>query len=178
MARVALDLESKESLQLLSANGWRRAPGLVPGEPNQGLVAEMLGSPARLPEYDDSGWDRNVNVQDRLSVGFTFAWYRLAFTMPEEVKGQKVAGNRVYFETNVDNYGEIYIDGKIDGSNGVVTGNNTPKRALIEEPAVPGGQHVIAVLVANAPLGVPVGAIFIRYVYMAFEESPAQAAAR
>ena len=178
MARVALDLESKESMQILSADGWRRGMGLVPGEPNQGLVAEMLGSPARLAEYDDSGWDQDVNVQERLSVGFTFAWYRLAFTMPEEVRGQKVAGNRVYFETNVDNYGEIYIDGKIDGSIGVVTGNNTPKRMMIEEPAVPGAKHVIALLVANAPLGSPVGAIFIRYVTMAFEQAPAQAASR
>ncbi len=177
MARVALDLETKESMQILSAGGWSRAPGLVPGEPNQGLVAEMLGSPARLAEYDDSGWDRDVNVQDRLSIGFTFAWYRLGFTMPEEVKGQKVEGNRVYFETNVDNYGEVYIDGKIDGSIGVVTGNNTPKRVMIEEPAVPGGKHVIALLVANAPLGSPVGAIFVRHVTMAFEQAPAQASA-
>ena len=178
MARVALDLESKESMQILSANGWRRAMGLEPGEPNQGLVAEMLGSNARLAEYDDTGWDQDVNVQERLSMGFTFAWYRLAFTMPEEVKGQQVAGNRVYFETNVDNYGEVYIDGKIDGSIGVVTGNNTSKRVMIEEPAVPGGKHVIALLVANAPLGSPVGTIFVRHVTMAFEESPAQAAAR
>ena len=173
MARVALDLESKESMQILSAGGWSRAPGLVPGEPNQGLVAEMLGSPARLAEYDDSGWDRDVNVQDRLSIGFTFAWYRLGFTMPEEVKGQKVEGNRVYFETNVDNYGEVYIDGSI----GVVTGNNTPKRVMIEEPAVPGGKHVVALLVASAPLGSPVGAIFVRHVTMAFEQAPAQASA-
>ncbi|PKB82760.1 MAG: hypothetical protein BZY88_03700 [SAR202 cluster bacterium Io17-Chloro-G9] len=178
MARVSLDLEAKETMQILSANGWSRAPGLVPGEPNQGLVAEILGSDARLAEYDDSGWDHDVNVQDRLSVGFTFAWYRLAFTMPEEVKGQKVAGNRVYFETNVDNYGEVYIDGKIDGTIGVVTGNNTSKRVMVEEPAVPGGKHVIALLVANAPLGAPVGAIFVRHVTMAFEEAPAQAAAR
>ena len=93
--------------------------------------------------------------------------------MPEEVKGQKVEGNRVYFETNVDNYGEVYIDGSI----GVVTGNNTPKRVMIEEPAVPGGKHVVALLVANAPLGSPVGAIFVRHVTMAFEQAPAQASA-
>ena len=169
MARVALDLESKESMLILSAGGWRRAMGLVPGEPNQGLVAEMLGSPARLAEYDDSSWDQDVNVQERLSVGFTFAWYRLAFTMPEEVNGQKVAGNRVYFETNVDNYGEVYWDGKIDRTIGVVTGNNVNKRVLLDGPAVPGQKHMIAVLVANAPLGEPVGSIFMRFAGLAFE---------
>ena len=40
MARVALDLENKDDLQVIKAEGWRIAPGLVPGEPNQGLVAE------------------------------------------------------------------------------------------------------------------------------------------
>ena len=54
MARVSLDLESKESMQILSSSGWRRGTGLEPGEPNQGLVAEMLGSNARLADYDDS----------------------------------------------------------------------------------------------------------------------------
>ena len=169
MARVALDLGNKKDLQLLSATGWRMAPGLVPGEPNQGLVAELLASPARLPDYDDSGWEKDVDIQARNSKGFTFAWYRLAFTVPEEVEGQKVAGNRVYFETNVDNYGEVYLDGKIDRTIGVVTGNNVNKRVLLEEPAAPGQKHLIAVLVANAPLGEPVGSIFMRFATLAFE---------
>ena len=172
MARVALDLGDKKDLQLLGTTGWRVAPGLVPGEPNQGLVAELMGSPARLPDYDDSGWDKDVDIQARYSKGFTFAWYRLAFTMPEEIKGQQVAGNRVYFETNVDNYGEVYLDGKIDRTIGVVTGNNVNKRVILEEPAVPGQKHLIAVLVANAPLGEPVGAIFMRFATLAFEEAP------
>lgn len=172
MARVALDLGNSDDLKVLSTSGWRRAPGLVPGEPNQGLVAEILGSPARLADYDDSGWDQDVNIQDRLSVGFTFAWYRLKFTMPEEVRGQKVAGCRVYFETNVDNYGEVYVDGNIERSIGVITGNNTQKRVAVAEPGVPGTEHQVAVLIANGPLGAPVGAIFMRYAYLSFEEAP------
>ena len=43
MARVALDLENKDDLQVIKAEGWRIAPGLAPGEPNQGLVAERRG---------------------------------------------------------------------------------------------------------------------------------------
>ncbi len=172
MARVALDLGDKKDLQLVGTTGWRVASGLVPGEPNQGLVAELMGSPARLPDSDDSSWDKDVDIQARYSKGFTFAWYRLAFTMPEEINGQQVAGNRVYFETNVDNYGEVYIDGKIDRTIGVVTGNNVNKRVQLEEPAVPGQKHLIAVLVANAPLGEPVGTIFMRFATLAFEEAP------
>ena len=169
MVRVNLDLEKKDDLQVLGTTGWKIAMGLVPGEPNQGLVAEILGSPARLVDYDDSWWDQDADFQDRKSVGFTFAWYRLHITTPDRVRGDSVAGKRMVFETNVDNYGEIYIDGEIDRVSGVVTGNNTGKRAIVENEAVPGTSHVIAVLVANAPLGVPVGAIFMRYATIAFE---------
>ena len=48
MARVSLDLENKEDLHVLQAEGWRIAPGLVPGEPNQGLVAERDRKSTRL----------------------------------------------------------------------------------------------------------------------------------
>ena len=51
-------------------------------------------------------------------MGFTFAWYRLQVTIPQQVKGEEVAGRRIWFETNVDNYGEVYIDGEIDRGTG------------------------------------------------------------
>ena len=169
MPRVALDLEKPQDLAVLGTTGWRIAPGLVPGEPNQGLVAELRAVEARLPDYDDSWWGKDADLQERRSVGFTFAWYRLHITVPQQVKGQDIAGGRIWFETNVDNYGEIYIDGHMDRVNWVITGNNTPKRALVEEQAVPGNSHVIAVLVCNAPFGEPVGTIFMRYATLAFE---------
>jgi len=172
MARVSLALENKEDLQVIQAEGWRIAMSLVPGEPNQGLVAKRRGSPPRLADFGDSGWESG-DIQERRSVEFTFAWYRLHFTMPEVVKGQAIARNRVFFECNVDNYvdnyGEVWIDGVIDRTIGTVTENNTPKRVPVQASAVPGDQHVIAVLVANAPLGDPVGAIFFRYATLAFE---------
>ncbi len=169
MVRVNLDLEKKDDLEVLGTTGWKIAPGFVPGEPNQGLVAEIKASPARLPDYDDSWWDQDSDFQERRSVGFTFAWYRLHITVPDRVRGTSVAGTRMVFETNVDNYGEIYIDGVIDRVTGVVTGNNVGKRAVVEDQAVPGTSHVIAVLVANAPLGEPVATIFMRYATIAFE---------
>ena len=126
MPRVSLDLELPADLAVVNSDGWRFAPGMVPGQPNQGLVAEMGDSPARLADYDDSSWEKNADIQERHSVGFTFAWYRVKFTIPEEVKGENVAGGRVWFETNVDNYGEVFVDGHIDRDKWVVTGNNTP----------------------------------------------------
>ena len=172
MPRVSLDLELADDRAVVKSDGWRIAPGLVPGEPNQGLTAEMGDSPARLPDYDDSGWENDSDIQKRRSVGFTFAWYRIKVTIPDQVKDENGARGRVWFETNVDNYGEVYVDGHIDRDKWVVTGNNTPKRVLIEDPAAPGREHTIAVLVANAPLGAPVGTIFLRYATLAFEPAP------
>ena len=56
MPRAILNLKDAQHLRELQAR-WRFAPGFVPGEPNEGLVSQMEGSPARLPDYDDSGWE-------------------------------------------------------------------------------------------------------------------------
>ena len=50
MPRVSLDLELADDRAIANSDGWRIAPGLVPGESNQGLVAEMGDSPARLSD--------------------------------------------------------------------------------------------------------------------------------
>ena len=91
-------------------------------------MAEILESPARLKDYDDSSWDVITNVRELLSKGFTFAWWRITVTLPEELEGMKLEGSNCVFETNVDNYGEIFVDGEIDLVNGVVVGFNSQQR--------------------------------------------------
>ena len=105
MKRVALDLENSEDLQSAKAQ-WKFAPGLVPGEPNEGLTARLTGSPARLADYDDSGWEVCENVQIGRSSGLTFGWYRITVTVPEHVQGADINGNWVFFETCIDDYGK------------------------------------------------------------------------
>ena len=50
MPRIALDLNKEADRQKVKGQ-WRLGPGLVPGEPNEGLVAQILNTPARLAEY-------------------------------------------------------------------------------------------------------------------------------
>jgi hypothetical protein len=119
MPRAALDLNTAEDRQKVKGQ-WKVATGLVPGEPNEGLTAQLLATPARLADYDDSGWQVCPNIRESLSVGFTFAWYRITVELPERVNGMNVAGSRVWFETNTDIYGEIWINGQIDRSTGVI----------------------------------------------------------
>lgn len=168
MPRAALDLNKAEDRRQVKGE-WRVAPGLVPGEPNQGLTAELRASPARLAEYDDSGWEVCRNIRESRSAGFTFAWYRIAVEVPESVGGVALAGSRVWFETNIDNYGEIWINGQIDRSTGVIVGLNAQHRVEVSGSAVPGARHVIACLVLNGPLAEPRGGIFMRYATLAFE---------
>jgi hypothetical protein len=168
MPRIALDLNKAVDRQQVKGE-WRVAPGLVPGEPNEGLTARLLASPARLADYDDSGWTVCTNIRESLSVGFTFAWYRIAVTIPEQINGVTLAGSRVWFETNIDNYGEIWINGQIDRSTGVIVGINASQRVEVSGSAVPGETFVIACLVVNGPLAEPRGGIFMRYATLAFE---------
>ncbi len=170
MPRVALDSNTKQGQGLVKGQ-WRVAAGLVPGQPNQGLVAELEASPARLADYDDSGWALCDNIRRSLSKGFTFAWYRITVTLPEAVDGVALAGSQVLFETNIDNYGEIWVDGEIDNVKGVVVGNNVQQRVVVTRSAVPGARHVIACLATNGPLAQPRGGVFMRYATLAFETS-------
>src|SRR5438874_1816000 len=105
MRRIALNLNNAED-RAKTKSTVKRALGWEPGRPNQGLVAETLNSSARLADYDDSAWDVCDNVGEVISVGFTFAWWRINVELPEEIDGVSVAGATVLFETNIDDYGE------------------------------------------------------------------------
>jgi hypothetical protein len=168
MPRIGLDLNQEADRRKIGGQ-WRVGPGLVPGEPNEGLVAQLLNTPARLAEYDDSKWIVCDNIRASISKGFTFAWYRIAVTLPAEINGVAVADARVFFETNFDNYGEVWIDGKIDRATGAIIGINAPYRVEVVNKNVPGRKHTIACLVVNGPLAEPRGGIYMRYATLAFE---------
>lgn len=170
MPRVALDLNKAEDRAKVKGQ-WRVATGLVPGEPNEGLTAQLPVSPAKQADYDDSGWQICDNIRASRSVGFTFAWYRITVELPDRLDGMEVAGSRLYFETNTDNYGEVWIDGEIDRAAGVIVGINASQRVEIAGGGVPGAKHVIAVLVANGPLGEPRGGVFMRFATLAVESA-------
>ena len=168
MPRAVLNLMDPEDLKQAQAQ-WRSATGLVPGEPNEGLVSQLEGSPARLPDYDDSGWEVWPDLTKWISYGFTFAWYRTKIGLPQTVGGHPVQGVRLIFETCVDDYGEVWIDGECDRERGTVQGFNVPQRILINIDAQQGETHTIAILAANGPLAAPGGAVFLRYANLCFE---------
>ncbi|MBT4098141.1 MAG: hypothetical protein HOM68_20800 [Gemmatimonadetes bacterium] len=173
MSPRIIDLENADHRDLLNAE-WRYADGLVPGEPNGGLVNELAETPARLADYDDSNWDIIDDIQLGRSTGFCFGWYRMTVTLPETIDGELLAGRSVFFETCVDDYGELWIDSECDMAfgetgRGCVSGFNYPQRVCLAEQAEPGREHVIAVLAVNGPFGRPGGGIFLRYARLTVE---------
>jgi hypothetical protein len=170
MPRVVLDLNKPGDLEKVKGQ-WRVGQGLVPGESNEGLKAQLANSPARLPDYDDSGWDACSNIRKSRSTGFTFAWYRITVELPEKVDGVALKDARVWFETNIDNYGEVWVDGKLDRATGAIVGINASQRVEVSAKALPGAKHVIACLVVNGPLAEPRGGVFMRYATLAFENA-------
>ncbi|HCV27633.1 MAG TPA: hypothetical protein DGB32_04850 [Dehalococcoidia bacterium] len=188
MAKASLDLESPADLALLNNAVWRYGAGWAPDEPNEGLVSQAAETPALLRDYDDSGWETlddvapggddptsggadDPGIRKARSVGFTFGWYRVRIRLPEHIGDFEVAGSQLWFETNIDDYGEVWIDGEWDSEAGAVQGFNVTNRVRITENAQPGAEHVIACLAVNGPFGIPGGNIFLRWARLDFEKS-------
>jgi hypothetical protein len=174
MIIATLDLENADDRQQVNAQ-WRYADGLVPGEPNGGLVDQLSETPARLAGYDDSGWAICEDIRKGVSKGFCFGWYRIGVTLPEKVGDVDVSGSKVWFATCIDDYGEIWVDDKCDlafgeSGRGAASGFNAPQRVVVSESAEPGTRHLIASLAVNGPFGKPGGGIFLRYARLEFEK--------
>ena len=59
MPRETIYLRDPEGQKLVKGT-WKYARGYVPGQPNEGLVEQIEGSPARLADYDDSAETRTL----------------------------------------------------------------------------------------------------------------------
>ena len=168
MPRAIIDLNTASGLAAVKGQ-WKFAQGLVPGESNEGLVSQLEGSAARLPDYDDSGWEVCPDLGKWVSRGCSFVWYRTKVTLPETVDGHPTTGVRAQFETCIDDYGELWLDGECDRHRGAVQGFNVPQRVVVSAEPKAGAQHTIALLAVNGPLGAPGGAVFVRFATLAFE---------
>jgi hypothetical protein len=124
--------------------------------------------------FDDSKWEvlkPETLGKARGVGGYSWCWYRIKITIPETVGGKPFEGGPVWMQTTVDDYGEIWVDGKIDlafgkSGRGAVSGFNSKNRVRLQKgkrDAQPGDVFQIAVLGINSPLGNPPGNfIFLR----------------
>src|ERR687888_288273 len=71
---------------------------------------------AEAVEFDDSAWQRlaPADTMRRLSQGrVCFNWYRIAVTIPERVGDFDPTGATVVFEVAVDDYAEVWVNGRL-----------------------------------------------------------------
>ena len=193
---AVIDLQTPEGCSLVGGR-WRYADARVretdfvePGGPGS---ADPLG-PGDVPnrtydiephaeaaDFDDSSWMQLApeETMRRLAGGrVCFNWYRIAVTIPERVGDLDPTGSTVVFEVVVDDYAEIWVDGRMPlalGATGgqVVAGFNAPNRVVLTRDARPGQRFQLAVFGINGPISAsPRNYIWMRTASLEFH--PAQ----
>jgi len=178
---ASVDLTVSAGAELLAAD-WRysdvrivtgelRAPDAA-GQPTGAPVETYDYSPhAGTREFDDSGWERiaPADLAARRAGGLLcFNWYRVRLTVPERIGDFDPTGSLMVFETSLDDYAEVWVDGELPrafGQNGgsVVAGWNAPNRLVIGRGVMPGQQIQLAIFGINGPISAaPTNFIWLR----------------
>jgi gluconolactonase len=118
---------------------------------------------AGIAEFDDSKWETvtAVELQKRRGNGrLSFNWYRITLTIPEKVGEVSTAGSTVVFQTALDDYAEVWVNGELArflGQKGgsVVAGWNVPNRLVIGRDVKPGQKIQLAIFGINGPISNP-----------------------
>ncbi len=182
-----VDLMTEEGVQLVQGQ-WRYSDAKVvevnhhwpgsdlgpSGPPNRTLD---LVPHAGAAEFDDTTWEviEPVSLEKRRASGrLCFNWYRINVTIPDRIGSFDPTGSTVVFEVVVDDYAEIWVNGKLPlalGQTGgqLIRGFNAPNRVIVARNVMPGQQILLAIFGANGPLSSPPGNfIWVRSVSLDF----------
>ncbi|MFL5756461.1 MAG: hypothetical protein ACJ77N_09205, partial [Chloroflexota bacterium] len=168
-----VDLQSDAGAALVGAQ-WRYSDARIeeiefvelgsPGDPlGPGTVPNRtydVVPHAEAADYDDFGWRvlEPAETMARLANGrVCFNWYRTKVTLPERIGGSEVEGAAIVFEVVVDDYAEVWVDGRLpvalgDSGGRVAAGFNAPNRVLLTPDARAGDEFTIAVFGINGPI--------------------------
>jgi gluconolactonase len=182
-----VDLKTREGITLVKGE-WRYSDAQIitrdfnsPGpSANDKLALYPTGksikthdiSPkAGAKNFNDSNWEKldPASLELRKGTGLlSFNWYRLNITIPEKLGNASVQGSTVVFEIVIDDYAEIFVDGKLSKSvgqsgGGVVKGWNARNRVVLTNNATPGQTIQLAIFGINGPIAdLPENYIWIR----------------
>ncbi len=170
---AVIDLATVEGVRLVKGE-WRysdtkiievdfKGPG-ADGQPTGGPIKTYDYTPhAGGADFDDSRWEvlDPTTLDKRRSTGrICFNWYRINITIPERIDGFDPTGSTVVFETSVDDYAEVWVDGELPrgpGQSGgsVIKGWNASNRLVVGRDVKPGQKIQLAVFGINGPLSNP-----------------------
>src|SRR5712691_7054356 len=184
---ATIDLATDAGVKLVKGQ-WRysdtkiveadfRGPG-PEGQPTGGPVKTYDYTPhAGGADFDDSAWESigATTLEQRRGHGrLGFNWYRIALTIPDKVGSFDPTGSTTVFETSIDDYAEIWVDGEITralGQSGgsVISGWNAGNRLVVGRNVKPGQKIQIAVFGINGPISnPPTNYIFMRSAKLSF----------
>lgn len=184
---AVVDLASEEGARLV-AGQWRysdtrivetdfRGPG-PDGQPTGKAIKTYDFTPhAGGADFDDSNWEviKPSTLDQRRSTGrLCFNWYRIKLTVPKLIGNYDPTGASVVFETALDDYAEVWVDGELVrhlGQTGgsVVGGWNAPNRLVVGREVKPGQAIQLAVFGINGPLSnPPTNFVWMRYARLGF----------
>jgi len=110
-----------------------------------------------------------TDLESREGTGlFSFVWYKVDVTIPETIGKLNVTGTTAVFEIVMDDYSEIWVDGKQSqafgqSGNGLIAGYNTRNRVILSSNVHAGQKFRIDILGINGALGkLPDNYIWVR----------------
>lgn len=167
---ATIDLRTNEGVDLVKGQ-WRYSDAKITEVDSRGPGADLKpsGAPVKTYDYtphagaagfDDFKWETiaPATLDARRSGGkVCFNWYRMQVSIPEKVAALSTVGTTVAFEIVIDDYAEVWVNGKLPavlGQSGgsVVKGFNAPNRVILTHNAKPGEQFEIAVFGFNGPI--------------------------
>jgi gluconolactonase len=136
-------------------------PDMRPSGPP--IIAHDIEPKAGATGFDDAGWEvlDPTTLEGRRSRGrLAFNWYRINVTVPERIGAFAPTGSTLVFEIVVDDYAEVWLDGRLHyplGQSGgaVIKGFNAPNRVVLGRDVQPGQRFQLAVFGINGPLSNP-----------------------
>jgi gluconolactonase len=167
---ATIDLRTREGADL-AAGVWRYSDVKIietdfpaPGpdlKPSGKLSKTYDYTPhAGAADFDDAKWEvlDPTTLEARRSGGkVCFNWYRINVTIPDKVGEFETRGSTVDFEIVIDDYAEVWVDGKLPavyGQSGgsVIKGYNAPNRVILARNVQPGQKIQLAVFGINGPI--------------------------
>jgi gluconolactonase len=140
-----------------------RAPGADKQPTGKPIKTYDYEPKAGGADFDDAKWEviGPISLSERRSTGrICFNWYRIKLTIPARVGDFDTKGATVVFQTALDDYAEVWVDGELSrylGQTGgsVISGWNAPNRLVIGRDVQPGRQIQLAVFGINGPISNP-----------------------
>ena len=182
-----IDLATEDGARLVSGH-WRysdikiieaefTAPG-SDGQPSRTPVKTYDFEPhGGEADYDDSSWAEipPQSLSQRRSTGrLCFNWYRINFTVPQRIGDFDPTNTTAVFETSLDDYAEIWVDGELSRAAGqaggsVIAGWNATNRLVVGRNLKPGQKIRLAIFGINGPLSnPPTNYIWMRFARLQF----------